>query len=448
MSLSNTVRIELIDPYVDNARRTIFNISQYPFTNKVAILGLGVYDNQQTGNTGLFYTSINGVLDPVSSISLVQSGETIASMSQTDFLQAWCAMKIMTSSNQKSEDLDRFELLNGMNLSISSGAFENWPGAANLPNAGSWTLNPRFKDYNNTWDNGRTYLHNQIKIPATSTGQCGMVFLNDFMPFFSDVAVIPAMNKLQLVIEWALDANRFYQDTNAPANVVNPAYTHNLVQLAVQQILGNDPNEGKKITLNYREIFTESFPVPAVADGVTQTIDFRSKAFLGRQLNRIAYFNQVNTDDGWCNRYERSPAMFGERMQIYVNGTPFLPREGITTPAQKLASYSYAWGKLNMPFAACLPTLIDAGNSVLSETDSENGAQASNRLVHNFSVGGEMIGALISRLSFQYTRVGNGAFGTAVQQADQTGAFSLLVFGECQRQMVIDEEGNVVKNSY
>ena len=101
----------------------------------------------------------------------------------------------------------------------------------------------------------------------------------------------------------------------------------------------------------------------------------------------------------------------------------------------KLQYFNDAIGGLNIPLAAAMSSFQDAVGNKNRTLDSQ-----SDVIAHNFSVTGVMVNDVIDRLDVEYTRTGSTV------QADQTGAFDLLVFGRVNR--LLEMKDGVIRLSY
>ena len=434
MSLSNTIKTLLIDPTVDNSSRTRFRIPNGTYASSMKLIDVGVYDAQQTADTGLFYPSINGVLGAIRRLTLY-SGDTV--LSTCEELRAYGAIQNLRTSNQGSEDHNRFELLNGINSAISAGEYEDATALS-----GALTLNPRLKDYTNSWTaNGRSFLHNQIRIASTSSEQSGQLLLSNYLEFLASTPTLQAIPDLQVEIEWDIGNTNFTQDADAPTPVVTPAYTHMRPTLVVDEIVGAPVVTSVKIP--YMQTILERFVVPATTNGTVQEVSFRSQAFKNRYVKDLTFFTQINTSDGWFNRNERSPSMYRERLQLVVNGAKYLPDQGINQEAMKLQYFNDTMGSLNLPLLSALQSLVDGSGNVISASDATNASSRSDKFIHNFSVTAVKIENVIDRLDIEYGRTGNNALGNAQAQIDNIAQFNLLCFGRVAKMLEV-RNGKIV----
>jgi hypothetical protein len=439
MSLSNSVRTHLIDPTVDNSSRTRFRLPDGFLASSIKLIDVGLYDAQQTAATGLYYPSVNGVLGAIRRLNLYSGNHKLDTVEE---LRAYGSYQSLLTSNQGSEDLNRFEQLNGMGLSILNPLY----GQANSL-SGSWTLQSREKDYHNQYANNSPHLHNQVKIASSADHQeSGSLLLSNYLQFLASTPVLPMIPDLQLEIEWDLTAGAMIEDAGAVTPIAAPVYAHTRPTLVVDEILGVDKSQAQNVNIPYFQTIVERFVVPSTTNGTEQSVSFRSSAFKNRYVKDLTFFNQVTTNDGWFNKNERSPSMYRESLQLVVNGSKYLPDQGINHEAMKLQYFTDTHGSLNLPLASALQSIEDASGNVLATADSANANSASNKLAHNYSVTAIKIDDTIDRLDIEYKRVGNNALGSAQARVDNVGQFNLLCFGRVSKMLQISN--GKIRDSY
>jgi len=434
MSLSNSVKIHLLDPQVHNNQRTEFRLDDAIYSSSLKLVDVGVYSTQVNGDqTGLYYSSINGVLNSIKGITLF-SGSTV--LDQIQELASYASVKSLMVSNQGSEDVNRFQLLSGISLSQAR-------------NGRGLTTMPEDKDYVTTYDLAnnpavpapmrRNRHNNQIQVAGADGGVSGMLLLSDYLEMLKSVPVLTMLPDLRLVIEWNTNALDYYVDPAAPVSVGAFSVTPIRPQLMAEQILGMAAPQGLQ-KIPYVSTIVERFVVPAVSDGSTSATSFRSGAFRQRFVRDLIFYNQVTTTDGWLLRNNRSVAQMGEKLQLVVNGRKFLPDQGIDNEATKMQYFNQTLGSLNIPLSAALSSTAD----VVANRDNILADATTRKLAHNMSVTAVAVNDTIERLDIEYQRVGSTlAPGPG---GDQTNAFNLLAFGHVQR--LLEVQSGKVRLSY
>lgn len=426
MSLSNSTRLHIVDPTVMNNQRCEFRLDDLNIAN-LLLVNVGVTNTGSDGKqTGVFYNSINGVFTPIGKLS-VFSGSTLIDELQEG--QAYAAIQHLKTSNQGSEDLSRFELLNGISLT-PTGPTQNL------------TTQASHKDYVQTYDlNGGVvqFHNNQIQVASSSNadfGASGMLTLSNYLQFLASVQILPCIPNLRIVIEWSSSINDYYIDEMAPVIPSGSTVAPMRPQLIFTEVLGIAPAKGP-VQLPFMSTIVERFVVPAVTNGQSKYTSFRSGAFRDRFVHDLTFFNRVRSNDGWMLAKTRSPAQAGEFIQLVVNSVKFLPDTGISSEAMKLRYFTDVQGSLNVTLASALESLYDVnddGNALFDDKAA--------LLTHNFSVTSVSIAAVINRLDIEYTRRGSNENGGT----DQLDEFDLLVFGKCSRLLTLTN--GLVRLSY
>jgi hypothetical protein len=408
------------------------------------VIDIGVFAGTQTEETGFFYPTIDGVLGAIRRITLYSNDFKIDTIEE---LRAYASIQHLRTSNQGSEDINRFELLNGMGLSIASK--KDAPLGQDVQ-AGSYTLNRKNKDYANHYEQAgapsgdweHNLLNHQIKMASAEDEQSGCLLLSQYLEFLRSVPVLPMIPNLQLEIEWNYPVANFVNDPDAPADIGNPSIFNIRPTLVCDEILGVDPKMANT-KLPYFCTLVERFVVPSTTNGTAQSSTFRSQAFAGRYLKDLVFFNQVSADDGFLKGFERSPAMYKEKLQLVVNGMKYLPDQGISQPAMKLQYFNDTFSPLNIPYASLVQALIDASGNVLSKDDRDTASYTTSALTHNYSIAGVGIEAPIDRLDIEYQRTGNNLRGSNQARVDNVASFRLLAFGRIAKQLTL-QNGKLV----
>ena len=433
MSMSNTSKTVFEDPTIQNSSRTVFRIADVPHAN-LRLADLGVYDTQVIAGTGLYYPSILGCIVSAKRLSLYTGGTLI---DQVQELPAYASMKHLRTTNRGSEDINRFELLNGMGLALTNQKRDS--DGSIIEKGDSWTLMSEYKDYRQQYTNtlvtpGGQRHNNQFQIAGAALDKTsGMIDLKDYLPFLQSTEILD-LPDLTLVIDWNLTATDYYQDTNAVTSVATPSYLPIRPTLIMEEVMGLPPRPST-VVIPYMQSIVERFVVPVAADTTVVQSTFRSGAFRNRLVKDLSLFNKVTDNANWLRAKERSPAMKGEKIQLVVNGSKYLPDQGIDQAAQKYRYWNDTHGPLNLPLAAGLEGLVDTYGNVFSIVDGGTEALSSVQLVKNYSVTAVKVNDIIERLDIEYQRTGAGV-------GDQSKAFDLLCFATCANRLEL-KNGNV-----
>lgn len=427
MALSNAIKVHILDPTVFNTRRCEFRLDDTFYSSSLKLVDVGVYSSSVDGaNTGLYYPSVNGVLASIKSLTLF-SGATV--LDQVQELASYGAIKNLMVTNQGSEDINRFQLLNGINLAIKAGGKSLTAQASN-------------KDYVQHYafpagdGNAREMRHNnQTQITGQAEdGASGYIVLSDYLEMLKTIPVLPMIPDLRLVIEWNTDAADFLNDEHAPTNPANPVYIPIRPQLMAEEILGQKPATGV-VKMPFVSTIVERFAVPEAADTVTKVSSFRSGAFRSHYVKDLIFYNKVASADSWMLRNCRSPAQKNEKIQLVLNGVKYLPDQGCDNEAAKMQYFNQTLGGLNVPLAAAMSSMYDKVGDKFTVLDDLTAP-----LAHNVSVGAFAINTTIDRLDIEYQRQGSTV------ETDQTGGFELLVFGHVAK--LLEMQDGKIRISY
>jgi hypothetical protein len=416
MALSNSTLQFIQDPQVFNQSRCEFRIPDGMYITNLVLANVGFANKSVTDSTGLYHNSVNGILSCINKLSIYSGGTLIDEIQELD---SWASIKHLMTSNQGSEDLNRFDLLNGMNVALSG-------SDANL------TTQATNKDYTNAFamqTDARTgvfpRLNNLVQVAnVDDDGRSGMLVLGNYLQFLASVQVLPAIENLRIVIEWASkEQNRLLLDPNAPAAPASSALTVIRPQLVYTQILNMKVEQSMKIP--FTSTFVERFIVPAVAEGVSKYTSFRSGAFRQRYLQNLILYNQTDSANGWLLKEGRSVAQLEEVIQLIWNGRKYLPDQGINTPAMKMRYFTETMGSLNVSLASAMPALEDVRLDRFNLFDEQ-----ASKLVSSFSVTAVPFNDVCDRMDIEITRTGGLA-------GDQQNAYTLLAFGQVSRLLTI-----------
>ena len=443
---SNTLKTWLIDPTVDNSKRTEYRLPHGNLASSWKLVDVGFYSADVTAKeSGVFYPSILGVLSTIQGLA-IYSGATL--IDEIQELQAYGSVQHLRCNNQVSEDLSRFELLNGISVALSTGNPQLID--QNLTYApGCLTMNASSKDYANWYDTPldgvlevepAPYHHNQFQIAdQQDDATSGTLLLSNYLQFLESVPVLQHLPDLRLVITWNPASSNLYLDNKA---VDNPSLPTNLPhirpQLMVEEILGLPEQKGT-LKIPFLSTMVERFVVPGIANAESQAVNFRSGSLRQRFVKDLLFFNKVTTDAGWCKAASRSPAMKNETLQLVLDGRRYLPNSGIVHPAMKLQYFNDTFGQLNLPFLAAMSSVVDKESDCFNIADTDLQV-----LAGQFSVTGVNMNAVVNQsLEVQVSRLG----ATSVDAA-QAAQYTLLMFARVNRLLEYVPGGPSIRLSY
>jgi len=413
---SNTLKTWLIDPTVDNSKRTEYRLPHGNLASSWKLVDVGFYSADVTAKeSGVFYPSILGVLSTIQGLA-IYSGATL--IDEIQELQAYGSVQHLRCNNQVSEDLSRFELLNGISVALSTGNPQLID--QNLTYApGCLTMNASSKDYANWYDTPldgvlevepAPYHHNQFQIAdQQDDATSGTLLLSNYLH------------------------NKAVDNPSLPTNL-----PHIRPQLMVEEILGLPEQKGT-LKIPFLSTMVERFVVPGIANAESQAVNFRSGSLRQRFVKDLLFFNKVTTDAGWCKAASRSPAMKNETLQLVLDGRRYLPNSGIVHPAMKLQYFNDTFGQLNLPFLAAMSSVVDKESDCFNIADTDLQV-----LAGQFSVTGVNMNAVVNQsLEVQVSRLG----ATSVDAA-QAAQYTLLMFARVNRLLEYVPGGPGIRLSY
>lgn len=394
MSLANFQNIEFKDYQDFNTSRCMIRFPRGVLDSNAYLCDVGVYSAQVDGrNTGLYYPSRLGVDAIIEEMSLYAGSVELETITDHNILNA---LRNQLATNETSEDLNRFEKLNGNNVSV------NWKG--------QWGYQPEVVDYQQAYTspaNGnlaRERFHNQFQVPETATGgQTGLLSLKQCFNFLQGTDILPNIPDLQLRITWKTDG--LLNDPNAPAAPGAPTYTPIPPRLIVSHL--RNIKMPSSFQFSYLAYHQEAFDVPTAPADSIQKVSFTPKAFDGRLLQDVLVVYEPNSDKVWLKQQELSPAMVEEQLYFLVNGES-LPGDPIDNPATKLRYLQQIYGSINAPYGAYVAGLVNGQGQILDDDDAVGtGAWSSYNALGSYAPGALKINQVIDKMRLQYQRKGS-----------------------------------------
>lgn len=436
MSLSNSVKLHMIDATTNNTSVSIFKIPPMICENDWTLAKFGVY-SAAGANNEFFYPSRAGIAAAVKSVQIWIQGTKVDEVQE---FPTWASIQNMLVSNEYAEDIQRFELLNG-----TSAVLENIENT----NVRKYTYQPRLRDYANSFPLAAananvaelTVRHDQLHIPTTTAGSTGLLDLSRYLGLLKANPIIYALPELELRIQWNLTAGQYLSDDNANGAAAVSGITNFNPILILKERL--DKAQPEKIEMPYFSAQLAKKTVAAVANGTAQDETLLIESYNGKMLKDLIIFNKPSAAVNGYKAFECSLAQENEKIQLNFNKGNWLPRNGLDTPAVKMATFTDAIGPLNTSIVSYLPKLTDAG-AIFADDDVAN--RPSSSVNSTFSVAGIKIGQVINRtLQVRYQRTGtnNAALSPA---NEQTKALTLLLYGSVAQ--VLEVKGDQVRISY
>ena len=408
MSLSNAIKTHILDPRVHNDRRSEFRLDDGFYSSNLTLVDAGLYDTALTDDTNVTYPCNAGAMSCIKNIYLYSDNVAIDQLLEC---QSHSAFKCWQSRNARQNDLNRFDLYSGWGFNVADRDV-TIDGEDQKKN--SYTLQAEYVDY--YLQQGNTQSFNQPQVArAEASGISGQIRLSEYLGFLRDSKVLPRIPNLRLVIEWNTTATDTYTNSNATTPAPVKSFKVKRPSLICDEILGMSGEQDFKIP--YYSTIHERFVVDAVAEGSTQRASLKSTAFNQRWVKDIMFFNRASGDSDYMLAKFRSPAQKDEKLQLIVNGTKFLPDQGIDTPGLKVYHLNNSHGTFNLPQACYQYATADAPGRYISARSKE--------IVGQGSITSVAVEDKIERLQVEYERVGYSADAGA----DTRASFELFCYG-------------------
>lgn len=384
--LSNQTKVHLVDPRSHNDRRCEIKLDNACYASDLVLVDYGFEHNRDIAGSRSHYGLIVGALSAGATLTLRSGGVVI---DQARDIAPIAALKAAQTSNAGSQDINRVESLNSLGFSMDR--------------LQKVSLDPSHVDWQNTED-GNQFIISTGTDATTVRQPHALIHLRELLPFLESVEVLNHIPDLSLTIEWNLSHDNISTSATAAvwganASVIRPT-------LVATEILGVEAPKEQRIP--YLRRISERLRVPAADNDVVQAQTFESKAFKGKVLKDLSIMNvpTVQPSPSRLIRQEKSVAMRQEKIQLTVNSKKFLPGDGVTSGAQKLAHVNYAASPINMVLPACFEAMA------VADQLEYYGDDVSAQLTGNFSPLAVEVNQPIERLEVEYQRLGEGAAAT------------------------------------
>jgi hypothetical protein len=418
MSLSNATRTVLLDPVSHNNRRCVFELPDAAYASDLVLADVGLNLDRAANAGGPVYGPLSGVLATAARV-YIRSGNVV--IDECRDTSEYTSYQALMAKNSHSTDVSRSEILNGAGYSKRVGG--DVAPSSNLPS------------FHATPPGVVNYTNNQLPLTTSDQSSKGLIHLRDYLPFLESTPVLEWIPRLNIVIEWntnIADVALPDQDGSAPAAGAFAISSVTRPTCIAQELVGVPKPVGKR-QIPYLRVISEKLVVPAVAaaDEIKESA-IKSQAFKGKALKDLTLMNQALAQiNGRVPRKQASIAMRDERIQLVVNGQKYLPDEGISSGAQKMAMFQSVHAPLNVPLMGTF-----YGTELRSQFFHGVADSSSATFQGSYSVTSVDISDTIQSLEVDYRRTGFGA-------AHGIASFNLVLLGRVFSLMEIDDLGNV-----
>jgi hypothetical protein len=371
---------------------------------------LGVVSDASTVTN---YNALVGALASIASIQLYDGNQLLDQVLQATILNAF---RNQLHSNDSNLSVNRYLSYTGLGF-LASGVDGNGGGV-------------KVREQNGF---------------APNEGQQAWVSLKAMLPFLASSLVMPTnvFKKPRLVINYSsqtdLQNSLFQQNSTAPATFDNLT---GMVLVADEMNAGDmkDAMMSNYDGVRYSPIEHDSVILPAITgladttaeDEKKETRSFNVNGFNNKYLKRLVLVNTATDKTTWQNgaantlySNQGSLSFFKPRVQLRVNGSDLLPREGFIGHNRRLAQLTDAWGTQNLVNGGQFTSIEGAADVIDVPVDRCGSVDYT----------GVKVERQVSELIVDVER--SGVFGNA----DLNQAIRLNMFGEVAKAVVMKPDG-------
>ena len=402
---TNTVATKIIDPQFNQSKyRSEFRIQEEGlYASNMRVLNLGLLASEASFTANRFYNKLAGVHGVVKNIYLYD-GKVI--LDQVIDYKDYGAFKEFNNSNNANCDVAKMLSKTGLGFVYDNIAFNP---AGVLPT-------PQIKEFNTA---------NGGHIPNTSTDNspAGYLDLRSVFPLLKQLDFLHTglFKNLRVVIEYdvseALTTNSLnggVDSTTMPILVVD--------QFVNPQFVDKWLSDFKSVVWNAIEL--ETVQAPTITSKTTTK--YRLNGFCNKTLQSLLMQKKGSSSVSTLYNSLGSETMFGEEIQVYVNGSSILPESGVKSANYRLALLNDTFGNCNTHPCAANLSMYGASNSI---------DNAANRVGHLDYFGVE-INKKIGSLDIEFTRDVVAGLSDQYKQA-----LTLNFFGTVAKAIVKTKDG-------
>ena len=378
------------------------------YLSNLRLLGVG-----SDSSVGTSYNKLVGALSAIASIQLYDGNQLLDQVLQATILNAF--------RNQLHD--------NDSNLSVNR--YLNYTGlgflASGVDGAG-----------------GGVKVREQNPFPANE-GQQAWVSLKSMLPFLASSLTLPTnvFKKPRLVINYTSQT-----DLQNSLFVLNSTYTATFDNLTGMVLVADEMNAGDMKDammsnydgVRYSPIEHDSVIIPAITgladtaadDEKKETRSFNVNGFNNKYLKRLVLVNTATDKTTWQTggantlySNQGSLSFFKPRVQLRVNGSDLLPREGFIGHNRRLAQLTDAWGTQNLVNGGQFTSIEGAADVIEAPIDRCGSVDYT----------GVKVEREVSELIVDVER--SGVFGNEVLNQ----AVRLNMFGEVAKAVVMRPDG-------
>ena len=365
---SNNVKRQFIQPIFDSANfRSEFRFDG--LQGQVILPSLQLINHGSVGNIAHSYLRNIGVMGLIKSITLFDGNVKLTGLNQ---VPQYSSFKKFNRTNNASKNIDQYTDLNGLGCDVS----------------GKSTKQGTSTDIEKGLQVIQQQLQNTINTTEATTKQ-GQLNLNEYLSMLRNIPCLPlsVLKNLRLVVDYNSNSAFYSRATNMTScNTVQPLLAVDVVtnsELAnsmVQLLLNQGGVRWNEIEHDQNLHDGSSVSVPT---GVNTSEDKQTHTFHGfdnKRVNKIVVVKEpleattwnesTNVNKPYANT--SSLSFFREKMQVRVNGSNVLARQGIEGHNEALGYLVDTYGDFVAPTGTVQSQITNMGDLV---TDANSRAE-------------------------------------------------------------------------
>ena len=427
----NLKRVLVAPIFNQDSFRTEFRLGS---VGDVILPTLTLLNHGTTGSGTSFYLAPTGLMSIIKQISLYDGNVKLDDL--TDFCRT-AAFKKFNRNNSSSLNIDHHTDLNAVAFEVegnatSKGTSADIQGGVQVSRVSSGL----------------------IQTTEASTPQ-GLVNLSEYLSFLKSAPSLPksVFKNLRLVIDYESSPAQYLQDNNITASTLQPL-------LAVDVVV--DDGMAKALTSQFKGVVWKAIEhdqvlQEAVAEASTRVVENKATkthtfhGFNNKRVGRVFMAKQPLTTATFTNGTTIFPygdktslSCVGEEVQVRVNGSNKLSRNGMTGKNEMLGMLVDTYGEFVCPAGCNQASVFNMGETAVDANTRYNRDVIAG--YDNFKgmqgyIGMDMGGEVINELKVDYTRSG------CKDSALNNQAFNLHLFGEVQKSLAVSGSEYVIAYS-
>jgi hypothetical protein len=300
------------------------------------------------------------------------------------------------------------------------------------------------KDYA---DNDNNLRPNQAALNTRNQTPTAFLDLTQLLPILKAQPYVLGneLRSLRLVVEWAPHSTEAEIAKFAVGKKGGGAPTLEILKPTLLLDEVTDPSAASKLKnkrLTYVNLDHEIVNVPIDKLSVR---DLRLRAFDDKFVRRMLFMNEetvidANETDAGSGRFPSTYfggfacyATPGDKLQWKINGSKFLPYDGITNENQKLAMLNDVWGNFLCPQGAQYQNLLSRHllfdkHDVTDDVDVLVKTTEQHNLCGQMSYGGLQLNSKVEEMLLEYSRSPSGLMGNSTVQTVVIGNPTKIYF--------------------